>query len=370
MEDIRKKRIEWIDAMRGFTMILVVFNHLEHFGYGYISNTGDLRLFFGIFRMPLFFFVSGFIAYKIGQILEGKEYYNAIIKKAKVQLIPTFVFGILFSVTIYAAQRGYANPFRGVASMIIDSSKNGYWFTIVLFEIFVIYYTIIFLLRDIKHHKYINKTLVILALVFWILSYHITNDNIVNNGEIALNIPTFLQVFINVFCLNRTFFYFQWFVFGNIVARNRTAFFYKLDNATTLTISLLLFFATYIVYKTTGHYIVNCITKTGLGYLGVIIVFGFFYKNQNLFNNENIVGRGLQYIGKRTLDVYLLHFFMIPSLPMVGQWFLTYTNYVLEFTVGMAISVLVIIICLLISNILRLSPLLGHYLFGAKKTNI
>ena len=56
------KRIEYIDALRGFTMILVVFSHVEWFSFDLRSSfINDL---FISFRMPLFFWVSGFIAYK------------------------------------------------------------------------------------------------------------------------------------------------------------------------------------------------------------------------------------------------------------------------------------------------------------------
>ena len=32
--EILTKRLAYIDAMRGFTMILVVFSHVQYFGYG------------------------------------------------------------------------------------------------------------------------------------------------------------------------------------------------------------------------------------------------------------------------------------------------------------------------------------------------
>lgn len=47
-----KQRIEYLDAMRGFCMILVVYSHLGN------TNTPDLfcNNVFLTFRMPLFFF--------------------------------------------------------------------------------------------------------------------------------------------------------------------------------------------------------------------------------------------------------------------------------------------------------------------------
>ena len=38
----------------------------------------------------------------------------------------------------------------------------------------------------------------------------------------------------------------------------------------------------------------------------------------------------------------------------------------LELLVGLAIALVVVGICLLVSYVIRLSPFLGHYLFGVK----
>lgn len=62
-----KKRIEYIDAMRGFTMLLVVFGHvLTHCLRNY-SEDSVVYCFFERFRMPMFFFISGYIAYKAAE---------------------------------------------------------------------------------------------------------------------------------------------------------------------------------------------------------------------------------------------------------------------------------------------------------------
>lgn len=60
-------RLSWIDALKGFAIILVVFGHVEQ-GYGesglFPTETGALQIIwdFGhIFRMPLFFLLSGYL---------------------------------------------------------------------------------------------------------------------------------------------------------------------------------------------------------------------------------------------------------------------------------------------------------------------
>ena len=63
----KKKRIEYIDAMRGFTMILVVYSHIIFFGYNDDSIL-SFNSFFVNFRMPLFLFISGWVLYKAGRV--------------------------------------------------------------------------------------------------------------------------------------------------------------------------------------------------------------------------------------------------------------------------------------------------------------
>lgn len=64
---MEKKRFEYIDAMRGFTMLLVVCAHVAT--YSYQTDLVTFHAAFSTFRMPLFFFISGFILYKASRTL-------------------------------------------------------------------------------------------------------------------------------------------------------------------------------------------------------------------------------------------------------------------------------------------------------------
>lgn len=55
-------RIPYLDCMRGLTMSLVVYDHLLLFGY-HIDGHNLMNGVFLLFRMPLFFWVSGYLAY-------------------------------------------------------------------------------------------------------------------------------------------------------------------------------------------------------------------------------------------------------------------------------------------------------------------
>ena len=73
-------------------------------------------------------------------------------------------------------------------------------------------------------------------------------------------------------------------------------------------------------------------------------------------------------MGRRTLDIYLIHFFMIPLDFKIITVFMDHPMPVVEAFAAAIIAVLIIAVSLLVSEILRLSPFLAHWLFGAKKS--
>ena len=354
-----KKRIGWIDALRGFTMILVVFSHVETFGFDLISESGSLNWFFQMFRMPLFFFVSGFIAYRAGEVWSSDYYKAGVLKKLRVQVIPMLFFAILYACLIFSPREETA-PLESVGLLFNDPSKFGYWFTEVLLEMFLIYYTVSFLMR---RRKLASRQIVlaIIAVCFFGLS--------------LLGASTYAKhAVFNWLCIYQLLLYFQFFIFGNLVSCYRDKVFKMIENPYIIGVIILSFFGLHFV-NCRIHGVTDNIVVQGLAkliteaerYLGVITVLSLFRHYEYFFSSETKIGRGLQYIGQRTLDVYLLHYFLIPTLPALGLFFSQTNNLVLEATTGFALSLLVIVFCLIISNIIRISPFLAYWLLGVKR---
>lgn len=153
LNEHNNRRVRWIDALRGVSMFFVVYYHIQAISIGmHVSQTilGTILL---SFRMPMFFFVSGFIAYKGWEIWTGNFYLERLKNKARIQLIPTFVF---FSLSVMFA--GGTNPL----SAYITNGLGGFWFTLVLFEFFLVYFTISHISRSLKG-KYFDITIIILS---------------------------------------------------------------------------------------------------------------------------------------------------------------------------------------------------------------
>ena len=101
---------------------------------------------------------------------------------------------------------------------------------------------------------------------------------------------------------------------------------------------------------------------------GIVIVFSFFRIHQDLFKKDRFVGRCLQYVGRRTLDIYLLHYLLLPvNLKMYFTSLAEHPIPIIELTITLIIMLIIVAGCLVISRILRMSPTLAYLLFGVRK---
>lgn len=352
-----KKRIEYIDALRGMTMILVVFSHVELTTFGFTTPTFINSLFMS-FRMPLFFFVSGFIAYKASIQWDLQTWFNMTKKKFFIQLIPTLIFGIIYT---------YAYMHTDITDFVTNNSKLGYWFTIALLEIFIILYTTNLCLYSNNPQIHRRRMLIALTVISGCLFII----------RILLKAHPTLNEVGNVLTLHHTFNYFQYFAFGYICSMYKDVFNKMLENKITSASIIILyailfyikiFHITPLLSDTLNIYkMFDIVIEVVIGYFGLLIVYNTFKTYQDSFTSEKRAGKILQFIGKRTLDIYLLHYFLLPHLLQVGKIVQNSTNTTLEITIGVIISLIVIALCLIISSILRTSPVLTKWLFGVKQ---
>lgn len=334
---MEKKRIEYIDAMRGFTMLLVVMHHVETSCFG--GRVPSYNDFFITFRMPLFFFISGWVLYKADTIWNINHTFSFLKKKFMVQIIPT-----LFFVSIYAYH--YNHPYWWEREL-----KYGYWFTLMLFVYFVLYafYNLV-----ITNKLGRIKPLLLFALgvaLFWFT----------DEFEAKQYVPEDAY-WLRIFCVKK-WGLFVFFVFGTIVKQYYNQFCQLMDNKYFSALVLLAFtlFAVVNPERTT-------LVSFLMAVLGIIVVVTFFRKNESMFVRETRIGKVLQTIGRRTLDIYLIHYLVLPrNLNMIGDFFKHNENLTLEIFAALIVALLVVFVCLVISQTLRISPLFRKYLFGVKK---
>ena len=352
-------------------MILVVLAHVPFYSY-HQSDGMSLSLLPSTFLLALFFFISGWFVIREasfatkrhivptlrgdattirkGYDTEQSSYennlwftvYNSFKKKFVQLIVPTVVFYLLYC---------WMNGIDIVENLWNDKYKAGYWFCIVLF---VFYLTLTIT-------KTITEIFWAILLFFFALAMIMLNTNAATNLLANWNIP-------NVLCIQQ-WQYFIFFYLGYLAHRKQKWFFSWLDDGRIMAMGIVVFVGSLLLwYQKPMNLLGIKVSFLLWGVLGAVLSFAFFRKYEEWFSSQTQIGRWLQYVGRRTLDVYLLHFFFLPkSLDWVGNYVLGNGNQTVELFVSLAITIMVITLCLLTSNIIRLSPLLAHWVLGVKK---
>ena len=333
------KRIEYIDALRGFTMTLVVFYHVAFFCWKIIGLGISVHDYLLQVRMPMFFFISGFVLYKAEVVWDARQVYRFLRKKLSVQILAPFIFFLVFI---------HVNDIPLLEGLIAPT-KKGYWFTYVLFEYYIFYVV----MRFIFNERWANILLLLLGFILffinWAPFYH------------WIPLPESVKGALSMQC----WCYFLFFVFGTLAKKNFALVEKLLDSYWLITVCVLFyflgnFFREYLLFS-------ESISRLLLTTTGLVVLFSFFRKKQDLFSKSTVIGRSLQYVGRRTLDVYLIHYFLIPKSLSFITVFTDHPMPIIEASVSLVITIIIIAGCLLIGNIIRLSPFLAHWAFGAKK---
>lgn len=356
---VRKPRLEWLDALRGFTMIMVVAYHVCQQGFMMPVKVSSSMPFLVLFRMPLFFFVSGFLAYKANLQWNLPTLGRLVGKKLRVQMIPTIVF-FLFAACVIRTEPTFL---KAVDTMLHSTTKGGYWFTLALLYMFLIYYLFSYLENKLKWKSCIPILLFfLLSLVvyetcwlprhfWWAYGYR----------------PMIRDSWLHVSSLFQVMQYMPFFLYGNIVRRYWDRSQRIMDSRWFFpVIIVVVIFCTLDTLKwhTLRMEWAN-LPLTMAKFILLTVVFMYFRHYDKYFTHMTWIGRSLQYIGRRTLDIYLLHFLFLPNLPGVGNFFdVNRHNFIMDITLSVIIGLVIIGFSIITSNILRISPLFKKYLFG------
>jgi fucose 4-O-acetylase-like acetyltransferase len=354
---VKKARLEWLDALRGFTMIMVVAYHVCQQGFMLDTKVSASMPFLVLFRMPLFFFVSGFLAYKANMVWNWSAFGSLTAKKLRVQLVPTVVF-FFFAAAVL-------NPkfWPAVESGLFSATKGGYWFTLTLLYMFLIYYVFAFIEYKMKWKSWIP------IAIFFLLSLCVYE---------TCYLPKYFwwafghkgsadHSWLRTTSLIQVMQYLPFFIYGNIVHRYWDKSQKVMDSKWffPLIIVIVIFCTLDVLKWHTMRLQWTNIPLTLSKFILLTVVFMYFRHYHQYFTKMTWIGRTLQYIGRRTLDIYLIHFLFMPNLPGIGTFFTTNRhNFVVDTTLSVLIGMVIIGFCIVTSNILRVSPLLKKWLFG------
>ncbi len=356
---IKKPRLEWLDALRGFTMILVVAYHVCQQGFMMPVKVSSSMPFLVLFRMPLFFFVSGFLAYKANMTWNLPNLGKLTVKKLRVQIIPTVVF-FLFAAAVIRTE---PNFLTAVDTMFHSTTKGGYWFTLALLYMFIIYYVFAYIESKLKWKSCVPIIILFIVSMLFYESCYLPRYFWWAWGHR----PAVHESWLHTTSLLQVMQYFPFFIYGNMVRRYWSQTQRIMDSKWFFPVLVVIvIFCTLDVLKWHSMRMEWANIPTTLSkFILLTIVFMYFRHYHQYFTRMTWIGRSLQYIGRRTLDIYLIHFLFMPNLPGVGNFFdANRNNFMMDITLSVLIGLVIIGFSIITSNILRISPFLRKYLFG------
>lgn len=345
----KSQRIGYIDALRGFTMFLVVFGHVLLGSFdigGYNSVLSSILL---TFRMPMFFFISGYIGYKAIDRWTWGFYKLSMKKKLIVQIIPAAFFFVVYSLC------HNTNPL-----LFYKTGFGGYWFTFVLLEMFIVYFLTSLIACKLKMSWLVDAVLISCSILgILILTYHR------NHSQVDSSLW-------NVFCLENLTKYMQFFTLGVLCRKYNQWFIRIISNDKNKGLVILLFIVTLFLYFSSTLQLKSPILfqlnhDILVRYLGVFMVFSFFHSTRTFWDKDNKMARTFLFVGRRTLDIYLIHFFFLPDLRFMHDWISKSDIILIQLIFGICLTICIIAFSLLISRLIRSSNLLAYYILGAKR---
>lgn len=244
----------------------------------------------------------------------------------------------------------------------LHTGFQGYWFTITLFQMFLIFLALSLLSRLCCTERMLDIGLLLVSSIYF-LSFGVTAirefwDSPLGGILCEYEVTRYFQFFaLGIFCRK------YWNQFARLLTKDWfKTFFIVIFVMCLCFMNLIENSQISPLAPPNSTKIVGILVR----YAGLIVVVSFFFSKERYFNEGNISGNLLEYIGRRTLDIYLLHYFFLPNLKFLQPFLTTGNTVIIQLFIGITVSAAIITLCLLISNVLRSSNFLASWLFGVK----
>ena len=329
---MEKKRIAYLDAIKCLAILIVLDLHILNLcGVEHYAALSSQMMYAPV--MPLFFFVSGFLSYK--QSMTIKDFWSNISRKFVFLVIPAVVFRIGIDLMNHKNLFGF-----------ITEGMGGYWFTIDLFETFLLYYLVTL---AIKNEKWRIGVLLVLSLA--------------GVGMLALD-KGFGPA---IFDMRRLTKYFQFFVLGTLAMKFRPKYELLMNNeimkaALIVSYFLVLFSLTYDMSPVLHSFL----RDVALRYFATFAIISFFVCHAEGFQRETKVNSLINCIGQNSLAIYLLHYFFLPHFTLLRKEWFSELNILTINLISILYTVAITALCLLFIKFLSNSKFVKQYVLGKK----
>lgn len=339
-----KPRIEYLDAIKGVAILFIVYGHIPMYSYGEgWTELASFRPMTSLVQLTMFFFVSGFLFNSEKMLIGGAKSYWL---KFRQLVIPAFVFCSLF-ISIHDID---------VFQCLTDKYKAGYWFTLTLFEYIVVQSLFDALVK--RFHVRtdgIGYVLLLAGLAF--IMYSLSVPMIEKRFGSVSGVVGFSQ-----------FRYFLYFALGRLVSlhKDRILTNASVNRLANIVIPIFLLLAVCnFIYGISLDGIFFYLNMLGFEVFAFLAFFILIYKNRDFFSSENIIARSITFIGRRTLEIYLLHYlFISQDLTPLGRFFIEHPSPLLELLCSGIMTLVIVSVCLLVGELIRKSSLCSRWLIN------
>ena len=301
------------------------------------------------FRMPLFFFVSGYFSYRVAKAWTGPKLRSVLGKKVCAQLLGTALFASAFAYCFG----------HDVVHVLSDLGGWGFWFCIVLFQMFLLYVAVMLATRKAPRWVFFATMIAVTAVV----NYFFFTE---------VRLPRFTMGELTHLGWPKLCFYMPYFTLGLFARALGDRFQTLLGNRwfTLAVVSLFIASELFLPQITAmGRVPASSMAWRGYIYLpgltGVLTLTALFYRLRGYFERGGRLSRTMTFVGGRTLDIYFLHWFFLPNLHFIPAQFYGANPAVPMLLVGLLVAIPVMACALGVSGLLRTSPLLARLLFAA-----
>lgn len=246
-----------------------------------------------------------------------------------------------------------------IGGFITDKFKSGYWFTFSLFEFLLVQYLyerLAAIMRCRTRDLTYAIGLVVLSLSLYAISIPVVSDRFGRFGGLV-GLPLLR--------------YYLYFAVGRMV-RLHLADISHWGHKECAMALLVAFFASLGILNWCSPtanlrgVAFHC-NLVAFELSALLLVFAAFCRSRSYWSADKTLPRALSFLGRRTLDIYLLHYFFLPAdLHVFGTYFQTHPAPVVEALFSLLVSLSVIGGSLLCSALLRSSRIVAKYVLGEK----
>lgn len=344
IQNINKRRNQFVDIMRGIAMLLVVLGHTMT-GCTVDSQKSFLFNIIWSLQMPLFILISGYVTKYSRTISDGKGLWKYVKRRTVAYMLPWAVWSFLVRGIIFG-EKGFLN-----VKHLLWNMDSGYWFLATIWTISMIFGIASFIAERVNKENLLKKQIVLLGCYLAGMVLLVGISAVLGLSFFAIKLTLYYMPF-----------YYAGFLYGQFDDRMKESDTGKkmIDSVVAICFAVWLFVILRISLYEMSDGGLAIIMRVATSLAGCIAVCGLC---KGIFSDK-IGGGILAWVGEHSLEVYLMHYLLLslirlnkaPALYSPMGLSLVLVNYVIT----VALTVMAI-------AMMRQNAMLRFVLTGKKK---